>query len=292
MSSAPVILFVYNRPWHTEQTVAALKNNALADQTDLIIFSDGPKNSEDSIKVETARNYLRTINGFKSIRIVERKENLGLASSIISGVTEIINAYGQAIVLEDDIVTSRYFLEFMNKALERYKHQDKVMHISAYMFPIEPSGLPETFFIKPTGCWGWATWQRAWKYFRKDIDETLNKFTKERKRDFNLNNTYNHWSQILLNKKGRIDTWAVFWYASTFFNEGLSLHPSKSLTQNIGHDNSGVHCRKDSSFIVELNDKPIQYFENKLEVNLNAQKRLELFFKSLNLPLIQRLLNQ
>ena len=150
MKFSPIILFVYNRPWHTRKTIEALQKNLLADQSDLVIYSDAPKRNSDEQKVTEVRNLIKTVKGFKNLIINERKENYGLARSIITGVTETIDKYGRVIVLEDDIITSKYFLKYMNEALEIHKSEDRVMHISGYMYPIDPLGLPETFFLKPT----------------------------------------------------------------------------------------------------------------------------------------------
>ena len=43
MDLAPVVLFVYTRPWHTRQTIESLLKNEIARDTELFIFSDGPK---------------------------------------------------------------------------------------------------------------------------------------------------------------------------------------------------------------------------------------------------------
>ena len=164
MNYAPIVLFTYNRLLHTRKTVESLQNNELANKSNLFIFSDGPKNEKDQVIIKDIRNYLKKIKGFKKIEIIEREKNFGLANNIIDGVTKIVNEYGKIIVLEDDILTNQYFLKFMNEALEFYEKEEKVMHISGYMYPIDSKELPDTFFIKPTTCWGWATWKRAWKY--------------------------------------------------------------------------------------------------------------------------------
>ena len=121
MNLAPIILFVYNRPEHTKKTLESLKINELASESSLFIFSDGSKNENDKKSVDEVRKYISTISGFKEIKIILREKNLGLADSVISGVTEVIEKYGKAIVLEDDIVTSKYFLKFMNEALDFYE---------------------------------------------------------------------------------------------------------------------------------------------------------------------------
>lgn len=183
---SPVCIFVYNRPWHTKQTIEALKRNVLADQSDLIIYSDAPKNPAAFEKVKEVRDYIKTITGFKTVSIIERNENLGLARSIINGVTEVINKYGRVIVLEDDLVTSPYFLSFMNNALEIYKNNQKVWHITGWNYSIDSVGLDEVFFWKVMNCSGWGTWSDRWRYFEKNPQKLIKSFTREKIRQFDL----------------------------------------------------------------------------------------------------------
>lgn len=292
MNLAPIVLFTYNRLWHTIQTVEALKKNELADQSDLFIFSDGPKNEEDEEKVKQVREYLRTIKGFKRITIIERDRNFGLANNIIDGVTRIVNEYGKIIVLEDDLITSPYFLKFMNEALEKYKDEEKVMHISGYMYPIRKGGLPNVFFLKPTSCWGWATWKRAWQFFERNPEKQIKALNKKQIKDFNLNHAYNYWEQVRLNYDGKIKTWAIFWYLSMYLKDGLSLHPRDSLVQNIGHDASGIHCGKSEYFKVEFSRKDKWDFPNEIKEHFLARKSLEEFFNKIKPPLWRRVLSR
>lgn len=159
---SPVIIFVYNRLNHTKQTIEALAQNKLAAETDIIIYSDGPKTAIVETKVDELRKYLKKITGFKSITINERKENLGLAKSIVAGVSEVISQHGKVIVLEDDIVTSPFFLTFMNKALDHFENVERVWHISGWNYPIDSSDLDDVFFWRAMNCWGWATWADRW----------------------------------------------------------------------------------------------------------------------------------
>jgi len=292
MNLSPIVLFVYNRPWHTCQTVEALQKNELAKESELFIFSDGVKDDDDVDKVKQVREYIKTIGGFKKITITEREKNWGLADNIIDGVTKIVNEYGKIIVLEDDLVTSPYFLKFMNAALEIYKNELRVMHISGYNYPINQEGLDDMFFLKPTTCWGWATWDRAWKYYKKDPNYYINVFTKEMIYDFNLNNSYRYFDQIIQNNKGKINTWAIFWYASSYLQDGLSLHPKESYVRNIGHDGGGVHCGKTNVFDVNLIQNPKFNFPTEIVENKKGREALENFFNSLKLPLYKRIFNK
>lgn len=242
MQLAPIILFTYNRPWHTRQTIEALQKNKFAVKSILIIFSDGPKNPADGEKVQEIRDYLYTIDGFEAVQIIEREENLGLSRSIISGVTEVINQYEKAIVLEDDLVTSPLFLTYMNDALEMYKNDTDVASIHGYVYPIKNS-LPETFFIKGADCWGWATWKRAWDIFEVDGKKLLNELTQRNlEREFNMDNSYPYIKMMKDQIRGKNNSWAVRWYASAFLADMFTLYPGRSLVSNIGFDASGTHA--------------------------------------------------
>lgn len=290
MILAPITLFVYNRPVHTRWTVEALQKNALAKDSDLIIFSDAPKNSDAAEAVLEVREFIRQIGGFKSVKIVERDKNWGLANSIIDGVTKVVNESGRIIVLEDDLVTSPYFLSFMNEALETYKDDEKVMHISGYMFPINNGDMQETFFLRTASCWGWATWSRAWRYFEKNPQKLLSEYSEQTISRFNMDSAYNFWLQVEQNEKGLIDTWAIFWYASVFQKGGLCLHPKFSMVSNIGHDETGLHCGKSDTFSVQLASKPIAHFERNLVEDVLALKRTQAFFLPVKPAFVSRVL--
>lgn len=248
MTLSPIILFIYNRPNHTKQTLEALSNNTLASQSDLFIFADGPKNTASKEQLESikqTRKVAASEKWCKSVTLIESETNKGLARSIIEGVTEIINKYGKAIILEDDIVTGKYFLEYMNTALDKYKDKKEVMHITGWHEPIKgkTKNPNDCFFYPVMDCWSWATWADRWQYFEKNTDRLLNTWTKDMIWRFNHDGTEpGMWSQVIENKEGKINTWAIYWYASIFEKNGLCLAPTKSLVKNIGFDNSGVHC--------------------------------------------------
>lgn len=289
---APIVLFVYNRPDHTRQTVEALQKNELAIDSELFIYSDAAKNENAEQKVNEVRQYIKDINGFKRVTIIEREKNWGLANSIIDGVTKIVNEYGKIIVLEDDLVTSPYFLKFMNEALEFYKDEEKVFGITGYAYPINDTDLPSTFFMKDEGCWSWATWSRAWKYFEKDTDKLIETFNKKMIKEFNFDNSTDFWSQVILNKRGRINTWAIYWYATIFLNNRLFLHPKESFSTNIGHDGSGIHCGNDCTFNVQLTKKYNIVFNKNISISELAKQRHIEYFKSLKITFYRRVINK
>jgi len=239
---APIVLFVYNRPWHTKQTIEALQKNELASESEFIIYSDAAKNEQASQGVEAVRKYIETINGFKKVTLIKRDKNWGLADSIINGVTEVVNKYEKIIVLEDDLVTSPFFLNFMNEALEFYQNNKKVWHVSGWNYPINSEGLNDVFLWRVMNCWGWATWEDKWQFYEKNIDSAMAGFSESEIKAFNLDEAEDFFAQIEANKQRKINTWAIFWYATIFKNNGLCLNPVHTFVDNIGHDGSGVHC--------------------------------------------------
>lgn len=261
---APIVLFVYNRPWHTKQTIEALQKNELAGESELYIYSDAPKNEEAEEQVKEVRSYIHGIDGFKKVTIIEREKNWGLAASIIDGVTKIAGEYGRIIVLEDDLVTSPYFLRFMNDALEYYEDEKKVWHISGWNYPIDAKETNRVFLWRVMNCWGWATWADRWKFFEKDTEKLIREFSKEAIKRFNLDGVENFWEQVLLNREGKIDTWAIYWYATIFKQHGLCLNPVRTFVDNIGFDGSGVHC-DEKSFVDNIQTEYSIQFTKEIE---------------------------
>ncbi|MHB9294035.1 hypothetical protein Holit_03161 [Hollandina sp. SP2] len=287
---APVVLFVYNRPDHTLQTLEALKNNTLASQTILYIFADGLKKNAQPIDKENrikTRTVIRYDQWCKECSIAESDKNKGLALSIIEGVSQVLKKHGKVIVLEDDIVPSKYFLAYMNDALKRYEKLEKVWHISGYALPLNKKGIGETYFTKYMGCWGWGTWKNRWEQYRKNTDELLGLFSEEMKYGFNYGKGNEFLGQLERNKAGAINTWAIYWYGTIYLNNGLCLNPRASFTQNIGMDGSGVHCGETKAYEVKVTDTYPVSFEGSIEERLETRKKLERYFRVKNKAIIQ-----
>jgi len=290
--AAPIALFVYNRQYHTQRTVEALQQNELAKESDLIIFSDGPRLEVQAEKVDKVREYIRQIDGFKSVTIVERKANFGLARSIIDGVTMTVSKYGRIIVLEDDMVTSRFFLTYMNEALEKYATNERVVSIHGYVYPVVQP-LPEAFFLPGADCWGWATWSRGWACFNSDGQFLLDEL-KRRKLigAFDYNGAYLYSKMLEGQIKGTNDSWAVRWYASTFLAGKLTLYPGRSLVHNIGNDNSGTHCGESYGLDSELSKTAINLRNISDQTSETGMRAFEGFFRQQRTGLLQRLVRK
>jgi hypothetical protein len=287
---APIALFVYNRPEHTRRTIKFLQQNLLADESRLFIFSDAAKDSSQQVFVNEVRDIIKQVDGFKSVELIERKTNLGLAESIIDGVSMLVSEYGKVIVFEDDLISSAYTLQYFNDALFRYQNEEKVMHIGAYMYPLKAENLPETFLYRAATSWGWATWDRAWKDFEPDINKIIDRFDRKKRLEFSIDGTMNFWKQIIEFKSGRNNSWAIRWYASIFLKGGLTLNPSKSLINNIGHDGSGIHSGLNDIYHVIINPLPVTTFPEKIEENKEAYLAIKEFLKTRKGSLWQRIL--
>ncbi len=293
---APIALFAYKRLDHSRQTIEALQANHFASDSNLVIFADAARVEEDREAVGLVREYLKTVTGFRSVRIVERETNLGLANSIIDGVSSILEEFGKIIVMEDDLITSPHFLAYMNDALKLYEKEERVMHISGYMFPLANAmTLPSSFFYRATTCWGWATWQRAWKNIELNSEHLLAQI-KQRKleKEFDILGSYQFTEMLEEQSRGLIDSWAIRWYASVFLHQGLCLHPSKSLVSNIGLDGSGEHCGSIDFFSVDAINAPEVVLERCSDINESRQGLSEIvaFNRSLILPIHTRVLNK
>ncbi|WP_426358468.1 sugar transferase [Pseudocolwellia sp. HL-MZ19] len=238
---APIALFVHARLDHTKETIQSLLNNPLAEESTIYIFSDNARleRKDEATKVELVRNYINSISGFKSIKIIYRDVNYGLKRNIVEGLNQVLESNNRVIVIEDDCVTSANFLEFMNNSLEQYKDNNDVWHISAWNPGVDING--NSFPSYYMSCWGWATWRDNWKKIRLNPLDLMEEMTFRARYRFNLNGKYPFYSHLLGNYLGINNTWAVFWYASIYNSGGYCINSPKSLIKNLGMDGTGSH---------------------------------------------------
>ena len=238
---APIALFVYERIDHTKKTVEALLANDEAKYSTLYIFSDGA-NFHNRDKILQLRNYLRSIDGFHEINIIEAEDNYGLARSIISGINFIFDRYEEVIVLEDDVEVSKTFLRYMNASLRQYKYVDNVGHINSWSY-FNHCTDQQIFMSKIMNCWGWATWKDQWKIINLSPHYWHKTTSFREKYIYDLCGSGEFWPQVIMNLKGKRKTWAIFWYLSLRRHEKYSISPSISYTKNIGLDGTGQNSK-------------------------------------------------
>jgi hypothetical protein len=288
--AAPVALFVHSRVDHTRRTLAALAKNNRARETPLYVFADAARNAREMPAVQAVRKLVSAASGFKSVEVIERERNLGLARNIVDGVTSVIQRHGKVIVLEDDLVTGCHFLEFLNDALDRYADESRVWHINAWTYPIDVGANGRPFFTSVMECWGWATWADRWAHFQKNPDEVLRSFTPDQVRRFNINGGYNYWEDVKRNAHGTMNTWAVFWYATIFRRGGLCLSPPQSHVVNIGIDGSGANSGSADIYAATVVSGTYdECWPTEMAANENAFQAIGSFLSKQRPPLWRRL---
>lgn len=232
---APVVLFTYKRLDTLKQTVNTLQKNYLARESDLYIFSDAAKSEKDLAAVDKVRRYIKSINGFKTIKIYESPFNKGLARSIIEGVTEILKTSETVIVLEDDLVSSPDFLNYMNSALDFYEKKSKIFSITGFSIPIiGDQSKSDVYFTSRSSSWSWATWKDRWTTIDWEVKD-YNSFKKNRYLRKNFNKMGSDMSNMLDRQmKNRINSWAIRWCYHQYKCNLFSVHPFVSKINNIG----------------------------------------------------------
>lgn len=250
---APVAIFVYKRPEHTRATIEALARNTLAAQTDVYIFSDGPKSNLDQPSVEAVRRIARRASGFASVKTIEREQNMGLANSIITGVTEILDTHGNIIVLEDDLVSSPQFLSYMNAALENYREDPHVFSVTGHTFPAKFMPVPkkypyDTFAGYRCSSWSWGTWPDRWRRIDWEM-KYFDSFSNDSAAQEKFNRGGQDMTTLLrMQHQHQIDSWAIRFCFAHHAHDMHCIYPTRTLIKNIGLDNSGTHSRPDPRF--------------------------------------------
>ena len=285
-SKAAIVLFTFNRPEHTRATLESLAQNAEFTESPLVIYCDGARNDTEASRVQETRQLVHDWP-HPDKTVIERDRNWGLANSIIDGVTSVCNAHGSVIVLEDDMVVSRYLLDYMNAGLDKYRDDERVICVHGYTFPIE--GLPETYFIKGANCQSWATWKRGWDLFEADSQKLYDELTRRNlMKRFDLYGAYPYRRMLLDQIHNRVDSWAIRWYASALIHDKLTLYPGRSLIQNIGWDGSGRHSDNYSGLTTSASDTPVDLQDIPISESAPALEAWRKYLKSVRR---ERLLN-
>ena len=288
MKYAPIVLFVYKRPAETLKVLEALAANPEAAQSELFVFADGPKTENDIEKCLEVRRLVEHFNGFAKITLRTSDKNKGLANSVISGVSEMLTVFDRVIVLEDDLVTSKYFLRFMNEALDKFENDDRICCVHAFSYPPVCSDV-QYFLRLGADCWGWATWRRGWNIFSTDSVKLYEEIIKRKlSKQFDRNGAFPYTKMLKDQSNGKIDSWAIRWYASAFLNEKYSLQSNVMLVENIGFGNEATHCFSNSNYEIILANMPVS-FDRVLELEPQESfKNYQKFLKKDNIPLIKK----
>lgn len=288
---APIALFCFNRPNHLNETLKYLKKNDLINKSRIYIFSDAPKEKKDFKKVEMVRSIIKNLIGFKEKIIFFRKNNYGLAKNIISGINYVFRKENKIIVLEDDLIVDKFFLEYMNKNLDYYKQNHNVASIHGYIYPIDKKNLDNSFFIKGADCWGWGTWKRAWQKFENNPNKLINKIKKYNLiSEFNFNNSKDYFFMLNKNLRSKKKSWAIQWYASAFLGNMLTLYPKQTYVRNIGLDGSGENTNLEYNYNSNFSKKKKIFKIKNIKENIIARQKFESFFRTSERNFFQKII--
>jgi hypothetical protein len=294
----PIAVFTYNRPLHTQRALAALARCGRLEECSLYIYCDGANNIAAAKDVASVREVARDWAARLGAEVVERTENLGLARSVVAGVTELCDRFSRVIVLEDDLVVSPDFLNFMLQSLDKYEHEPSVYQVGGHMHPIDYHPQTDAFLLPRIESWGWATWARAWRAFDWNATEVSSLFSdKQTRYRFDLGGSYPYVRMLRERLAGKNDSWGILWYWSVFRADGLVVYPRTSLVWNGGFDGSGVHCagtevyRDDAPSALRAPVLPAHVaFPSSVATDDVAYRRLVSYFNSQKPALVKRVL--
>jgi hypothetical protein len=256
----------------------------------LFVFSDGAKSESGSDAVQQVRRYVRTIQGFRSVTIIERERNWGLAGSVIAGVTELCNDFGRVIAMEDDLLTTPDFLTFVNQALEQYESEPKIFSVSGFNFGFQgPKHYPyDAFCFYRSSSLGWGTWKDRWRL----ADWTMSDYYSfcadiEQQRRFNRGGD-DLSNMLAMQMHGKSNSWAIRWAYTHYKQDALALLSLRPRVFHIGSGSSATNQRSKSFKQSPLTDERKSEFHYPETVSLEEHFVLELQ-KSLRLSLMKKL---
>jgi hypothetical protein len=290
----PVAVFAYNRPRHTARALEALARCRRLDECSFHFYLDGPKTPESSSAVAETLHVLESWQPTFNAYLTVRSANLGLATSIVGGVSDLVAHYGRVIVLEDDLIVEPDFLHYMIECLDHYADEPAVMQVAALALQ-PPSGCPTDVFLLPvTSTWGWATWARAWTHFSwTPIDLEKQQSDPDWKNRFNINGSFAGNAMLADRLAGKNSSWGILWWYAVSRLSGLVAYPRQSLVRNTGFDGSGTHCGTSNLYDQIISPHQLARLPSSLtfpdealhqEAHLTA---LEKYFKSLATPPVE-----
>ncbi len=243
MFTTPIAYIVFNRPWHTRKSFAALR---LLRPEHLFIVADGPRigHATDEVRCREVRRIVSEIDWPCRVSHNYSEQNLGCKERVTSGLNWLFSQVEEAIVLEDDCLPHPDFFVFCEVLLERYKYDHRVMVITGNNFQAgRTCGDSSYYFSKYNHVWGWASWRRAWQ-----INDPTLAFWPEWKKSVEwIKHTPDkveryHWENIFDQMyRNEIDTWDYPWMANVWYSGGLSATPHVNLVSNIGIGPEGTH---------------------------------------------------
>ena len=233
----PVVLFAYARPDHLKRTLASLHENRVPL---IYAFSDGPNTHDVMPRVHAVREVLQQVN-WCEIHVVEREENLGLGTSVLTGVNEVFQKHNAIIVFEDDLICVPGTYKYLCAALEHYKDTPNVMSVTGWTHPLTTPAniIDQPYFDGRTECLVWGTWKRAWQGMESDALSMIEECNRQGI------DIYRYGADLveMANIEKIRNIWAVRFSYLHILNYGICLRPPYSLVQHIGYDSASVNVK-------------------------------------------------
>ena len=287
---APIAVFAFKRPEHLSKMFDSLSKCALAEDSEIFVFCDAARAPDEEVLVNQTRAVARGQHWCNRLEVVERPNNFGLSKSIVDGVGRLCEEFGRVIVLEDDLVLAPSFLEYMNEALKRYENDERVMQIAGYNYPVHVATPHDAFFLVHSACWGWGTWQRAWRHFGEDSKAVARlRADRRMRRSFDMEDSFPYFAMLERQLRGEIDSWGVVWYLNVFIRRGLVLMPKRTLVENIGQDGTGTNMTK-ALYQDRISGFCVHDFPP-VEESRSAYEALCAYFRSLKCSWLRRTMN-
>lgn len=257
MPNSPIVVFAFNRPAHLSRLLESLRLNDAIIDSQIYLYIDGPRDETDNILVNEVFKVAQNFGLNHPLIIKKSQENMGLAASILRGLNELFEMHDTLIVLEDDLVLGRHFLDFCNDGLKKYKDNHEIGSIQGYSLIEHERDKP--YFLRGADCWGWATWKDRWELFCSDSKKLLSTLEKSNQSfEFDLRGSYPYTNMLRREAQGEVNSWAIRWHASMFLHNKISLYPGKSLVENAGFDGSGTHYSSGDHLISQPTNKRIE----------------------------------
>ena len=297
LSDVAIVCFAHTRPLHLLRMLNSLLGNNASTLLPIYAYIDGHRSEGEKAVVDECEAILKRFQGVMQIKIIRRASNYGLSSQILAGVSEVLKSYEKIIVLEDDLVLSPHFLDFMIQGLEVYRDNPKVVSIHGYIYPHSKSNLPPTFFVRGADCWGWATWRDRWQSATLDPEYVSREISRRglvSRLNYDVGNSYSDLLDATLS--GMVDSWAIRWHASAILKNQLTLYPRESLVANTGNDGSGTNSKISQSFDQEVSLQPIAVVRSDANESLGGLRVVQQHFsrqrKGVGQAILQRIMRQ
>jgi len=269
MDYSPIVCFGFDRPNHLDNMLKSLENNIESKNSIVYICIDGPTNETDVSMHKKTVDIANKNWDFKHTEVITRENNLDCRTNIITTISELFEKYEKLIILEDDLFLGEYFLDYMNKSLNKYQEHKDVWHVNGYTYP--QINLPwkssVSTYVSP---WGWGTWRDRWNIFineNYDKHNFISELSETRRKEFNYEDLYDWENIIIKNELGVISAWDAYWYQAIFLKGGFSIFPNKSHVKNKGFDGTGMHCSENDDWKTPLNKRKTITFQEKISIN-------------------------